>query len=114
MEIHIEPDHHGVIVRLSGEIDASTAPALEEALNLYTTQGAYLVIDMQDVVFMSSAGLRQMLLLQRSLTQQGGEAVLCRLRPEIASVMEVTGFLEFFTLHDSVEGALAGRQQMGG
>lgn len=65
-----------------------------------------LIIDMSRVDYLSSAGLRLLLLLYREITARKGKLVLVRVSPEIRSVMSHTGFLSFFTLADSQQEAM--------
>ena len=65
-----------------------------------------LTIDMSRVDYLSSAGLRLLLLLYREVTARNGKLVLLRVSPEIQTVMSHTGFLTFFTIADSLQEAL--------
>jgi len=64
------------------------------------------MIDMSRVDYLSSAGLRLLLLLYREITARNGKLVLLRVSPEIRTVMSHAGFLSFFTLVDSQQEAL--------
>jgi anti-sigma B factor antagonist len=52
---------------------------------------------------MSSAGLRTLLTLQRKTTEMGVDLALIGVAPEIADTMKVTGFYQFFTIHESLQ-----------
>jgi anti-sigma B factor antagonist len=65
-----------------------------------------LIIDMSRVDYLSSAGLRLLLLLYREITARKGQFVLVGVSPEVRTVMSHTGFLSFFTLADSRQDAL--------
>ena len=84
------------ILEVHGAIDGSSAPQLRDAITKVCTDGDLLLLDMQGVHFMSSAGLRVMLLLHRQLQQSDGRVVLVGLREPIYDAMEATGFLKYF------------------
>ena len=65
-----------------------------------------LVMDMSGVTFMSSAGLRMLLLLYRQVRANDGRVALVGLSEAIRDTMSITGFLGFFKVYDTVEDAL--------
>jgi len=84
------------ILEVHGAIDGGSAPQLRDAITQACAEDDLLLLDMQDVHFMSSAGLRVMLLLHRQLQQSDGRVVLVGLREPIYDAMEATGFLKYF------------------
>jgi anti-sigma B factor antagonist len=66
-----------------------------------------IILEMTQVPYMSSAGLRVLLAVYRQMTAQNGQVVLVGLVEEIKDTMSVTGFLDFFTTADSLEEAFA-------
>lgn len=93
-------------VELEGSIDGKTAPQIREELSAALHQVQKLIVDMSRVHYLSSAGLRLLLLLYREITARNGKLVLVCVSPEIRTVMSHTGFLSFFTLADSQQEAL--------
>ena len=93
-------------VELESSIDGKTAPQIREELSAALQQVQKLIIDMSRVDYLSSAGLRLLLLLYREIAARNGKLVLLRVSPEIRTVMSHTGFLSFFTLADSQQEAL--------
>jgi anti-sigma B factor antagonist len=97
----------GIIrVELEGSIDGKTAPQIREEFSVALPQVQKLIIDMSRVEYLSSAGLRLLLLLYREISARKGKLVLVRVSPDIRTVMSHTGFLSFFTLADSQQEAL--------
>jgi anti-sigma B factor antagonist len=97
MEITTRKEDDGcTIIEVKGAIDGSSAPALREAIDHATQSSQQLLLDMQNVHFMSSAGLRVMLLLHRQLQENGGRVVLVGMLEPIYDAMEATGFLKYF------------------
>jgi anti-sigma B factor antagonist len=103
MEIATNTDGEITIVELNGDIDASTAPKVQELVLPLAQSGKKLLLNMTGVPYMSSAGLRSLLALYRQASTQECKLVLVGLSPEIQDTMSVTGFLGFFTITESVD-----------
>ena len=87
--------------RLEGSVDGKTAPEVREQLRPFLAANSKLILDMTKVDYVSSAGLRLLLLLYRELSAKKGKLVLLGLSEDIRNVMLHTGFLNFFTLTNS-------------
>ena len=97
LEIQTHTNDDGIIIMsVSGAIDGSTAPDLRQAIIETTTPNCQLILDMRGIDFMSSAGLRVMLLLHRQLQQGDSRVVLVGMQEPIYDAMEATGFLKYF------------------
>lgn len=109
MTLDIQLTHAGGVTTaaLFGAIDGKTAPVLEAALLPRLRPQGKLLLDMSHVSYMSSAGLRVLLLLYRRVHNQDGRIVLVSLSPMLRDTMEITGFLDFFDDHPTVEAGLA-------
>jgi anti-sigma B factor antagonist len=94
------------LMRVSGAIDGGTASQLREAIVETTPPGCKMLLDMQKVDFMSSAGLRVMLLLHRQLQQGDSRVVLVGMQEPIYDAMEATGFLKYFQTAADVDSGL--------
>jgi anti-sigma B factor antagonist len=92
-------------VLIGGEIDSETAPEVEERLLPLLQEDCKLLVDMGDVGFMSSAGLRMLFTLLRQLPATG-RLVLVRLSEQIKDTMLVTGFMEYFNVADNMNEAV--------
>ncbi len=106
MEVNIKPQDGITVVELIGEIDGKTAPFAQQQILPLAVPGAQIIMDMTRLEYMSSAGLRMMLLLHRKFSEQGGQIVLVGLNENIRDTMSATGFLTFFALGDSYEAGL--------
>ncbi|HEU4324819.1 MAG TPA: anti-sigma factor antagonist [Roseiflexaceae bacterium] len=96
------------IVTLGGRLDAqSTNQALSRVRATLGAGTSQVLLDMSGVTFMSSSGLRALLLLRRELLAQGGELRLCALQPQVREVFALTGFTQVFAIHDTRDDALA-------
>ncbi|MFQ3679145.1 MAG: anti-sigma factor antagonist [Pseudanabaenaceae cyanobacterium] len=102
MEIRTETTDSITVVSLQGDIDASTAPQVQETVLPLVTPGSKLLMDMSGVPYLSSAGLRALLSLYRQVSAKDGKLVLVGLSEEIADTMSITGFLDFFAARATV------------
>lgn len=107
MEIAIQQQDEISIVALSGELNSQTASLAQERLTPLVEPGCRVVLDLGQVSYMSSAGLRTLLLLYRKINGAHGRVVLARLTEMVHDTMQITGFLDFFDAYDSVESGIA-------
>lgn len=96
-----------VAVVPGGRIDTTTAPTLEGHLNALLAGGARrIVVDFSGVDYISSAGLRVMLLLARRVKDSHGQLAICALPEPVRQVFQLAGFLPLFAVCDSRDTAL--------
>jgi anti-sigma B factor antagonist len=107
MTIETTVDGANVIATISGEIDGKTAPQVQTELLAALQAGNRLLVDMKGVSYLSSAGLRMLLLLYRQVAAKKGKVVLVGVSEEIRDTMSMTGFINFFTLADTQDAGLA-------
>ncbi len=97
-----------VVVSLDGRVDGSTAPDLEKHISAVVERGdTRILLDCSQMDYISSAGLRVVLVGAKKCQQGGGKLTLCTLRATCKSVMEVSGFLTMLDYYDTRESALA-------
>lgn len=93
MEINVEQQGRVTIVRPVGFVDAVTAGALGDALSAQMQAGnSCLVVDLEQVDYMSSAGLRVLLASLKSSRREGGDLRLADAKSEVSQVLEMSGF----------------------
>ncbi len=96
------------VFTLSGRLDAvTTNQALERARAAIGMGTRHVLLEFSGVTFMSSSGLRALLLLRKDLLANGGELRLCGLQPQVYEVFVLTGFTQVFAIHPSRQEALA-------
>ena len=107
MEVNITTKNGINIVELAGKLDSSTASDVQDKIIAIIEPGCKLVLDMSKCTFVSSAGLRVLLILFKRLKTNDGKGVVCGLSDEIKDVMEMTGFDDMFddypTLDKSID-----------
>lgn len=97
-----------VVLRPVGRIDSNNAAQAEEIVIGHVQGGAQrLLLDMGELEYISSAGLRVLLVTAKKLKQSGGRFALCNLRANVHEVLEVSGFLAILAVSDSREAAIA-------
>ncbi len=85
------------IAHISGRVDSSTAPEMQEYLNGLLKRGRYnLVLNLRDVSFLSSAGLRALLTTLQACKKHGGDVRLSEVSDQVARVLELTSFDVYF------------------
>ncbi|MEB3311579.1 MAG: anti-sigma factor antagonist [Snowella sp.] len=107
MEIQVKSVEEIHVVELKGDIDASTADDVTKQLSMLVTPKARLLVNMSQVPYMSSAGLRTLLSIHRQTLAKDGKLVLVGLSEELIDTMSVTGFLDFFVTADTEDAGLA-------
>ena len=95
------------LVTLEGELDANTSPLAQREIMPLTGDKRPILLDMRGVSFMSSAGLRLLLSTYRQVSSLGGVIALSGVSEELQDTMSMTGFLEFFAVHDSADSGVA-------
>ena len=103
MKIHTKSIADIKIVVIKDDIDANTAPKVTETVLPLVQPKSKILVNMTEVSYMSSAGLRSLLSLYRQTIAKYGKIVLVGLSEDILDTMSVTGFLDFFTVCDTVE-----------
>lgn len=85
-------------VTLSGRLDTTTAPQLEEALASALDGVADMVFDFSQIEYISSAGLRILLNTQKKINAAGGSMKLTGVNDVVREVFEVTGFINILSI----------------
>ena len=95
------------IVEVEGRIAADTTTQLEDALTIVLQEGSInIVVDLGEVGYISSAGLRVFLSTLKSVKAKSGILVLANLHSNVAKVFKLAGFTKIFTIMDDVASAV--------
>ena len=97
MTITKTQDGGKLTVALEGRLDTTTAPELEAELKASIDSVTDLVIDMEKLDYISSAGLRVLLWANKTMNQKG-TMVVKNVSEVVNEVFEVTGFADFLTI----------------
>jgi anti-anti-sigma factor len=108
MKITEEQRGDVLVVRPEGRIDTNTSEELERALAGRIDAGSRrLVVDMGGTDYISSAGLRVLLLTAKKLKGAAGQLVLGGMNPSVRQIFELAGFLSIFAVEADVDRAVA-------
>ncbi len=93
MSTAISQEENHYTATLSGRMDTATAATFQaELAPLMQAKGADIRLDCAELAYVSSIGLRLFLLLQKSVSANGGTLVLTGLNPQVKQVFDITGF----------------------
>ncbi len=91
-----------------GRLDAVTVPALETAIDEQLAARHFrLIIDLSEVAYMSSSGLRALLRARRQAQAGGGDMALCAMNERVTEVFEMIGFNNLFRIFATAAEAAA-------
>jgi len=108
MEIGEEKAEGALVIAPRGRVDSVSSGELERHLVARLDAGERrVVIDMAGVEYISSAGLRVLLLAAKRLKPPAGALVLCGLGPGVRTVVELAGFMSLFAVEPARAQALA-------
>jgi len=107
MIIEGKKDNGRIIVSVTGRMDAVSAPEFDRCCEDWLAEGlALFVLDFSGLEYISSAGLRSLLVLAKKLTARKGKVVIAALKDVVKEVFTISGFGAIFSIADSVEAAL--------
>ena len=82
---------------VEGRLDTTTSPKLEAELKRSISGVTRLVIDLKDLEYISSSGLRVLLSAQKVMNRQG-EMLIRHVNETVMEIFDVTGFVDFLTI----------------
>src|ERR1700743_3209504 len=94
-------------LRVVGRVDGSVSQLLEEKGADLIAIDRFIVIDLAEMSYVSSAGLRSFVTLAKHAQSRSQPVSLCRVRDKIAELFDISGRLSLFAVHDTVEAAIA-------
>jgi anti-sigma B factor antagonist len=108
MEITTKQYKHCDLLVVEGKVDSYTAPDLTKAIEEVNAKGQFkLVLDLDKLEYMSSAGFRALLIGQRNCKRYNrGEIVLAAVPRKILDALELTGFTPLFRIFEDVIAAV--------
>ena len=99
-----------VVLRVAGRLDAITSPEFEKTCQqCINSASRRMVVDFEGVEYISSAGLRAILLAGKAAHAGGGGLELSGLRGTVKDTLEMAGFCALYPVYDSIEAALEPR-----
>lgn len=100
LEVTLERSESAAVLHAVGRVDNTTANLLEEPLlRAAEDPGISVTLDLHEVSFVSSAGLRVLLLAAQKLQARGERLKLIHVPPNIYSILNIAGFCSFIDVH---------------
>ena len=90
------------VIEVKGQVDSKTVSDLRDYLDQNIVGDLPIALDLTEVPFMSSAGLRTLLTLNRKTQDMNIKLCLVGVIEEISETMNVTGFLQYFTMQPNI------------
>ena len=97
MNVNINANGSAATAVIEGRVDTTTAPELEKALKSNLDGVSELTLDFANVEYISSAGLRVLLSVQKIMNKQGSMKLI-NVSDDINEIFEVTGFSDILTI----------------
>ena len=97
MNILKQKEGSALTIGLEGRLDTVTAPQLEGELRTDLDGVTELILDLKDLDYISSAGLRVLLSTQKTMNRQGSMTIR-NVKPEIMEIFDVTGLVDILSI----------------
>ncbi len=108
MEIKEEKRGEVKIIELRGRLDAVTSPAVEKRLLTLVAQGeARITFDLSSLNYVSSLGLRVLMVVAKQVQTGGGKLALATLNDSVREIFNLAGFTHLFAVFQTVDEAVA-------
>lgn len=108
MEISKEKRNGITCLKIKGSLDATNASTAKKDIRdaMAAEGGVNLIIDFSDLQYISSAGLRVILVIAKDINAKNGKIVLCSMTNEVREDFKISGFSSIFDIQDNIETAL--------
>ena len=100
MEIIKKKDGVNLIVKIVGRLDTNTAPQLDNELKDDCATVDRIELNLEELDYISSAGLRTILVLHKKMSEKRGNLVVMHPKDEVMEVLDMTGFSSFLNIED--------------
>jgi anti-anti-sigma factor len=108
MEIATQEFSRVAVMAVTGRVDSATAPELESKLReLVDSDKNQIVLDLKEVEYMSSAGLRAMVSTLKAVKRVNGDLRIASPSPRVEEVLRLAGLTSIFSIHSTQEDAVA-------
>lgn len=108
MQIDLDTKENVSVFSLKGRLDSNTSPELEEVIASQIENGSSsLIINFENLDYISSAGLRVILKTTKDLKRREGKIMLCAMQDYVKEVFEIAGFDTFLPIVPTMDEAIA-------
>ncbi|MGN1231252.1 MAG: STAS domain-containing protein [Anaerotignum sp.] len=98
MQITEQRDNDVITISIEGRVDTNTSPQLQDAILKSFQKVNQVVLDFENCVYVSSAGLRALLIGQKTANSKKGTMKLIQVPEILMSVLKVSGFINILTI----------------
>ncbi len=106
MEITSTKKQNYILVGIEGRLDAgSAAEAEKQILALITASDNKFIINLSELRYISSAGLRALLVIAKEIKSKNGSLVICSMIESVKKVFDISGFSSILDLTETVQSA---------
>ncbi len=110
MEIVKKKEKDALVISIKGRLDAVTTPVLDKDLAELMAGGEnFVVLNLRDLDYISSAGLRTILAATKKLREKQGRLHLASLKNVVREVFDISGFSSIIPVFETVDGAVSSR-----
>jgi anti-anti-sigma factor len=100
-------ENNALVFKVNGRMDALTAPEFEKTVSLWIDEGeTCFVVDLSALEYISSAGLRNILVIAKKLKAINGKILLAAMEESVNEVFTISGFNSIIPIHDTVQSAI--------
>lgn len=100
MEIKKSKEGQTLNIKLLGRLDTNTAPELDENIKGDLASVDEIDIDLKELDYISSAGLRTILVIHKAMTAKSGKLIIKNVKDEVMEVFDMTGFSSFLNIEE--------------
>lgn len=112
MQLHMNNIPEGILVDIDGRIDATTANDFEETLMGKVGKHKIIILNCENLEYISSAGLRVLLVLAKKARETNHFISLANLQDDVLNVINITGFNTILNIYSDVDSALADAKKL--
>ena len=107
MNVASHRDGTNLVLKAEGRVDGTNASEFQDAMKTEINEtDKAVVLDLEDLTYISSAGLRVVLLIAKDLQRQGAKMAACSLSEPVKEVFVISGFDKIIPIHDSPSAAI--------
>jgi len=107
MEVNEGRVGNSTTLQITGRVDSSVAKTLQQRVEDVMSRDGNIIVDLAGMTYVSSAGLRSFIILAKHAKASNRTIVLAAMQPEVVEIFEISGLLELFSIHDTLDAAVA-------
>ena len=106
MDVNVSENKDIKIIEMAGKLDSTSAPEVQQQILVHIVPDCRIILEMSKCSYVSSAGLRTLLIIAKALKKENGNGAMVAVPDEIKDVMEMTGFDDMFDMYKTLTEAM--------